>query len=89
MSIWAVKFDERSAKELRKLDRKVQTLILRYLSERITTSEDPRRFGKALSHDKTGLWRYRVGDYRIVCEIRDGELLVLVIAVGHRREVYE
>ncbi|MBN1404647.1 MAG: type II toxin-antitoxin system RelE/ParE family toxin [Opitutales bacterium] len=89
MSSWAVKFDERAAKELRKQDRQVQTLILRYLKERIATSDDPRRFGKALQHDKAGLWRYRVGDYRIICEIRDGELVVLVIAVGHRREIYE
>jgi mRNA interferase RelE/StbE len=65
------------------------TLILRYLRERIANCDDPRRFGKALSHNKADLWRYRVGDYRIICEIQDRKLVVLVIAVGHRREIYE
>jgi mRNA interferase RelE/StbE len=89
MSNWTVNFDERAAKELRKLDRQTQTLILSYLHERIEGPEDPRRFGKALRYEKAGLWRYRVADYRIICEIRDHELVVLVIAVGHRREIYE
>lgn len=89
MSSWVVSFDERAARELRKLDKQTQTLILRYLHERIEGKSDPRRFGKALRYEKAGLWRYRVADYRIICEIRDDELIVLVIAVGHRREVYE
>lgn len=89
MSRWVVRIDERAVKELRKLDKKTQTLILRYLNERIEGTSDPRRFGKALRYEKAGLWRYRVADYRIICEIRDNELIVLVIAVGHRREIYE
>jgi mRNA interferase RelE/StbE len=59
------------------------------LRERIATDEDPRRFGHALLGDLKGLWRYRVGDYRIVADIRDQEVLVMVITVGHRREIYE
>jgi mRNA interferase RelE/StbE len=73
---------------LGKLDKTVQGEIIQYLSKRIATSEDPRRFGKALTHGLTGLWRYRVRDYRIVCRIDDTEITVLVLGIGHRREIY-
>lgn len=86
---WAYNFDERAFKELRKLGTQVQRDIISYLDERVAAEGDPRRFGKGLKADLAGLWRYRVGDYRILCQIRDGELLVLIVAVGHRRDVYE
>ena len=86
---WAYSFDERAFKELRKLGTQAQRDIITYLDERISSEADPRRFGKGLKADLAGLWRYRVGDYRILCQIRDRELLVLVVAVGHRRDVYE
>ena len=86
---WVYRFDERALKELRKLGRQTQLEIIAYLDERVAGDADPRRFGKGPKADLAGLWRYRVGDYRILCQIRDGELLVLVVAVGHRREVYE
>ncbi|WP_320836726.1 type II toxin-antitoxin system RelE/ParE family toxin [Zhongshania sp.] len=86
---WEIEFDDAAAKELRKLDRKAQQEILRYFRERIATNEDPRRFGKPLSRDMTGLWRYRVHNYRIICQIEDGRLVVLVLRVGHRKNVYE
>jgi len=86
---WAYRFDERALKELKKLGKQAQKEILAYLDERVAGREDPRRFGKALHADLAGLWRYRVGDYRILCQIRDGQLLVLVISVGHRKNVYE
>jgi mRNA interferase RelE/StbE len=85
---WVYRFDERALKELRKLGKQAQRDIISYLDERIAAEEDPRRFGKGLKSDLAGLWRYRVGDYRIVCQIQDGELLVLVVTVGHRRDVY-
>ena len=86
---WAYNFDERAFKELRMLGTQAQRDIICYLDGRISGEGDPRRFGKGLKADLAGLWRYRVGDYRILCQIRDGELLVLVVAVGHRRDVYE
>jgi mRNA interferase RelE/StbE len=86
---WAYNFDERALKELRKLGKQAQRDIISYLDERIAGEGDPRRFGKGLKADLAGLWRYRVGDYRILCQIRDRELLVLVVAAGHRRDVYE
>ncbi len=86
---WRVEFDRDAARDLRKLDRTAQQQILRYLRNRIATAEDPRRFGRALANDLKGLWRYRVADYRIVAKIEDDRFIVLVLTVGHRREVYE
>ena len=86
---WAVEFDERARRELRKLDTTVQKAILKYLRERIAGPEDPRRFGKALRRNLAGLWRYRIDDYRLICRIEDERVVVLVLQVGHRREVYE
>ncbi len=87
--MWAVEFDDAAAKELRKLDRHAQQEILRYLRERIATEEDPRRFSKPLAHDLAGLWRYRVRDYRVICNIEDDKLTVLVVRVAHRKDAYE
>jgi mRNA interferase RelE/StbE len=86
--LWRVEFDRDAARDLRKLGVDAQRQILRYLRERIGTSEDPRRFGHPLTGDRKGFWRYRVGDYRMVAAIENNRLIVLVVAVGHRREVY-
>ena len=85
---WRVEWDDRARRELRRLDHPVQLMILRYFSERIATDEDPRRFGKLLRHTLQGLWRYRIGDYRALCHIEQERLVVLVLAVGHRRRIY-
>jgi mRNA interferase RelE/StbE len=85
---WRVEFGADAARELRKLGPEPQRLILTYLRTRIATAEDPRRFGRPLTADLKGLWRYRVGDYRIVAKIEADRLVVLVVTVGHRREVY-
>lgn len=87
--IWRVEWDDRARKELRKLDHPVQKEILKYLRTRIVESKNPRFFGQNLSGNKAGLWRYRVGDYRLICRIEDDILVVLVVGVGHRKEVYE
>jgi len=86
---WAYSLDERALHELQKLDRQAQKDIIAYLDKRIATKEDPRRFGKPLKANLTGLWRYRVRDYRILCQIKEGMLLVLVVSVGHRKNVYD
>ena len=85
---WSVEFDDRAAKELRKLDKQAQRDILRYLRERIATPEAPRRFGRPLSRNLAGLWRYRIRDYRVICNIEDNRLIVLVLRTGHRKDVY-
>ncbi len=86
---WAYSFDERALHELQKLDRQAQKEIIAYMEGRIATKEDPRRFGKPLRVQLAGLWRYRVTDYRILCQIKDDVLLVLVVSVGHRKNVYD
>jgi mRNA interferase RelE/StbE len=86
--VWRVEFHRAAARELRKLGADGERRVLRYLRERIAGSKDPRRFGHALIGDRKGLWRYRVGDYRIVAAIEDDRFVVLVLTAGHRREVY-
>lgn len=86
---WRVEFDDAAAKELRNLDRQAQSDILRYFRERIATDEDPRRFGKPLSGELAGLWRYRMRDYRMICNIEGEKLIVLIVRVSHRKDVYE
>ena len=86
--VWRVEFHRAAVSDLRKLGPNGERRVLRYLRERIASSNDPRRFGHALTGDRKGLWRYRVGDYRIVASIEDDRFVVLVVTVGHRRQVY-
>ncbi|MBE0501929.1 MAG: type II toxin-antitoxin system RelE/ParE family toxin [Desulfuromonadales bacterium] len=87
--VWQIEITNTAKKQLVKLDRQVQTEILRYLRERICTNEDPRRYGASLRRELTGRWKYRVGAYRLICEIQDEKILVLVLMVGHRSKIYE
>ena len=89
MIVWRVDFLESAKRELKKLDKRWQLAILDYLEDEIAGLDNPRNRGKALVGDKQGLWRYRVADYRIVCEIRDAELLIVAVTVGHRKNVYD
>jgi mRNA interferase RelE/StbE len=86
---WTIAFDRRALRDLQPLDRAVQRRILAYLEERVASAASPRDLGEALSSPFAGLWRYRVGDYRVICRLEDERLVVLVVRIGHRREVYE
>jgi mRNA interferase RelE/StbE len=85
---WTVEVSGFAERQLKKLDRPVRQRILDYLDDRIEGCKNPRHFGEPLKGGRAGLWRYRVGDYRVICQIRDDALVVLALAVGHRREVY-
>jgi len=85
---WTVEVNVFAEKQLHKLDRAVQKRLLDWLDDRIEGCKDPRHFGEPLKGDLAGLWRYRVGDYRIICELQDNRLVVVAIAIGHRREIY-
>jgi mRNA interferase RelE/StbE len=86
---WKIKLDPRAAKELHRLDLEQARRITRFLSERIAPLKNPRSIGEALKGTQPApLWRYRVGDYRIICHIEDDALVVLALRIGHRREVY-
>ena len=85
---WTVEFQRSAAKQLRALDRPIQQRILTYFRTRVLSADDPRQLGKALTGDKGGLWRYRVGDCRAICKLEEERLVVLVLELGHRGEVY-
>jgi mRNA interferase RelE/StbE len=83
---YRVEWSERAVRQLDKLDRSLAGAITRFIAERVDGQPNPRTLGKPLRGER--LWRYRVGDYRILCRIEDAVLIVLVVEVGHRREVY-
>ena len=86
---WKIEFDPAADRELDKLDPQQARRILRFLHGRLAELDDPRSIGEALKGDRLGsLWKYRVGDYRIVTSIENEQLRVLIVRVGHRREVY-
>lgn len=84
-----VEFAVSVVKEFKKLDKYTQRILLNWITNNLEGCENPRMFGKPLSANKVGQWRYRVGDYRIIAKIEDDRLIILVIAVGHRRDIYE
>jgi len=85
---WSVEVSARARKQLEKVGPNAAGEIARYLKNRVAPTNDPRQFGKSLAGDLSGYWRYRVGDYRIICELIDERLVVLVVEIGHRSEVY-
>ena len=85
---WTIEYAESVRKSVEKLDPQTRRCIRSYLENRIALLDDPRSQGKALTGPLGGLWRYRVGDYRIVCEIQDKRLVVFVVIIDHRSEVY-
>ncbi len=85
---WAIEYAETAKKQLRKLDKLAARRIVDFMDERVAPSDDPRTLGKALKGPLGDLWRYRVGDYRVLCDRQDGVLTVLVLQIGNRREVY-
>ena len=84
---YSILFTNRSRKQFSKLNKDIQKRIIHYLESRVC--DQPHNFGKSLVGDKKGLWRYRIDDYRIICNINNNQLLVLVVDIGHRREIYD
>ena len=82
-------FTDRAKKQLKKLDKHTAALIIGWLEKNIENCDNPRIHGKGLVENKSGQWKYRIGDYRVICEIQDEEIIVLVLEVGHRRQIYE
>ncbi|MDY7001899.1 MAG: type II toxin-antitoxin system RelE/ParE family toxin [Thermodesulfobacteriota bacterium] len=85
---WKIEITRTAEKQITKLDKVSQGLIVRFLKERLKPAENPRGFGKPLRGDRAGLWRYRVGVYRLICEIKDQRVKILVLKIGHRKDVY-
>ena len=85
---WTIDYTQTARNQLKKLDKPVARRIVDFLDDRIAKQEDPHIIGKALTGPLGTLWRYRVGDYRVICEIQRGAVTILVIRIGHRREVH-
>lgn len=85
---WTIDYSDTAVKQLRALDKPIARRIVDYMDTCVTGSSDPRSAGKPLTGPLGGLWRYRVGDYRIICDIEDGVMRVLVVQIGNRREIY-
>ena len=88
MKIWRIEITRTATKQITKLDRRAKEAILQLLRERLSPAENPRQWGRALQGEKRGLWRYRVGDYRLICDFKNEEITVLVLELGHRKDVY-
>lgn len=87
--MYKVVFSKDALKQLKKMDKSVAALIVGWIRKNLENSLDPRIHGKGLAVNRSGQWRYRVGDYRILADINDSEITILVINIGHRRDVYE
>ena len=85
---WTIDYADTARQQLRKLDRQTARRIVDFLDERIAALENPRATGKALTGPLGGFWRYRIGDCRVICDLQDGALRVLVVQVGNRGEIY-
>ena len=85
---WTIEYTNRATNQLDHLDRQISDRIIAYMDERIATLDDPRHMGRGLTGNRGGYWRYRVGNYRVICDIQDEVLRVLVLEVGHRGQVY-
>lgn len=83
-----VVYTKKAEKSLRKLSKQTQTLIYGWIGKNLEGCENPRRHGKGLTANRSGQWRYRVGDYRIIAEIQDDKIIILVLNIGHRSEIY-
>lgn len=86
---WKIEFDPAARRELEKLDKSVSERILKFVHVRVAALDDPRRIGERLKGPLREFWKYRVGDYRLICSLENDRLVVLVLRIGHRREVYK
>lgn len=88
MNVYKVVFSDRAKKSLKKLDKHTASLIIGWIEKNLEGCTNPRSFGKGLTANRSGQWRYRVGSYRLIAEIEDEQITILVLNVGHRRDIY-
>ena len=81
-------YTEKALKSLKKLDKSVLNMIKAWIDKNLIGTKDPRQHGKGLTANRSGQWRYRIGDYRLICQIEDNELIILALTIGHRRDIY-
>jgi mRNA interferase RelE/StbE len=86
---WTIEYSSSALKSLKKMDKQFARRIVGYLDDKVAVLDDPRTLGKALKGELGEYWRYRVGDYRVLCEIQDDKVIILAAAIGHRKEIYK
>ena len=86
---YKILFDRNADKQLKKIDKTQQRIIVNWITKNLENTNDPRVFGKALKGNLKDYWRYRIGDYRIIAEINDAEVKILIIEIGHRKDIYK
>jgi len=86
---YKVEYTRTAAKQLKKMDKKIAAFILSFIEEKLVDCENPRLYGKALHGDLNDKWRYRIGDYRILAKIEDERIIITVVEIGHRKDIYE
>ena len=86
---WHIETTPRFEKEFKKLDKYTQQMIKGWIAKNLIDVENPRAHGKSLTANRRGQWRYRIGDYRLICQLRDQELVILALSIGHRRSIYQ
>ena len=86
--IYELKYEARAVKQIKKLDPATRTLIKSWIEKNLLNTDNPRQHGKGLTGSLSQYWRYRVGDYRILAEITDAEIIIIIVEVGHRRDIY-
>ena len=89
MKKYKVEYSIKALKTLKKLDKYTRNLIYAWIDKNLVDTENPRIHGKGLIENRSGQWRYRIGDYRLICEIKDEEIIILVLEIGHKRNIYD
>jgi len=89
MMRYSVELSDRFKREFRKLDKYTQRILRAWIDKNLVNCEDPRAHGKGLKANRRGQWRYRIGDYRLICSIEDERLVILALSVGHRSDIYK
>lgn len=85
---YRVEYTQAAVKELKKIDKPIRRMIFAWIEKNLVNCKNPRQHGKALVANHAGKWRYRIGDYRVIADIQDDKVVILVLNVGHRREIY-
>jgi len=86
---YTVEYSQQALKVIKKLDKQTRALIVGWIEKNLNGCENPRQHGKGLTADKAGLWRYRIGDYRVIADIQDARIVIMITTVGHRRDIYK
>ncbi|MGN0461542.1 MAG: type II toxin-antitoxin system RelE/ParE family toxin [Ruminococcus sp.] len=86
---YKVEYTKQAVKQLKKLDKPTASLIIGWIEKNLVDCENPRQYGKGLVANHRGEWRYRIGNYRLIADIQDEKIVILILSIGHRREIYE